>query len=60
MRSRDSLSSPPELALSGLNTSGVVLLPTRPKVARRINALVSARLGTSPATRTMVDALLCA
>jgi DNA-binding transcriptional LysR family regulator len=49
----------PELALTGLDISGVALLPTRPKVARRINALVSARLGASPATRTMVDALLC-
>ncbi|MDQ2846758.1 MAG: LysR family transcriptional regulator [Actinomycetota bacterium] len=48
----------PELALTGIRTSGLVLLPTRPGTRRRINALTSNRPGSLPGTRTVLDALL--
>ena len=48
----------PELALTGLREPPVALVRARPKIHRRINALVSSRPGTTPAARTVLDALL--
>ena len=46
----------PELALVGLIPPAVAMVPTRPRIHRRINVLVSSRPGASPGTRTVVDA----
>jgi DNA-binding transcriptional LysR family regulator len=48
----------PELALAGLRAMPVAFVPTRPRIQRRINALVSSRPDVSPAARTVLDALL--
>ncbi|TDD89328.1 LysR family transcriptional regulator [Actinomadura darangshiensis] len=48
----------PELALTGLATPPVALLPTRPRISRRINALVTARTQTTAPARAVLDALL--
>lgn len=47
----------PELALAGLHAPPVALVPTRPRIRRRIAALVAARTGVAPGTRAVVDAL---
>jgi DNA-binding transcriptional LysR family regulator len=48
----------PRMALAGLDLSGVALLPLRPTVRRRVNALVSSRPGASLAARPLLDLLV--
>jgi DNA-binding transcriptional LysR family regulator len=48
----------PELALTGLDVSGVALIETRPRTQRRINALLSSRTDAAPAARAFLNALL--
>ena len=48
----------PELAIAGLADPAAVLLPTRPRLHRRINALVSSRPGQPAATRQVLDVLV--
>ncbi len=47
----------PVMALGGVDTSAVSLVPLRPAVRRRTNALVSTRPGVSLAARPLLDAL---
>jgi len=47
----------PAMALVGVDVSAVSLLPLRPAVRRRTNALVSSRPGVSLAVRPLLDAL---
>jgi DNA-binding transcriptional LysR family regulator len=47
----------PQMALTALDTSGVALVPLRPTVHRRVNALVSTRPGVSSAARPLLDLL---
>jgi DNA-binding transcriptional LysR family regulator len=48
----------PELALTGVDTSQVALVPTRPRVVRRVNGLVSGRASAAPGARVVMNALL--
>ncbi len=47
----------PQMALTGLDLSAVALVPLRPAVRRRVNALVSSRPGSSLAARPLLDLL---
>jgi DNA-binding transcriptional LysR family regulator len=48
----------PESALVGLANPPVALVRTRPRIARRINVLMSSRVGVTPAALTVLDALV--
>ncbi len=48
----------PAMAAAGLDLTSVALVPLRPAVRRRVNALVSRRPGASLATRPLLDLLV--
>src|SRR6266568_112459 len=47
----------PQMALAGLDLSSLALVPVRPAVHRRVNALVSSRPGVQPAARPLLELL---